>query len=235
MRGSGSVQAEGARDGQQAFHRGQVGAALDGADLADAQARRRGQVLERPVPFGAQDPDALAELVAQPVLQGAPQPVAFDRVGQRLPQLVQRERLGQIVEHVLLERCPHVFERRVAGDDDHAKVRVQRQQPLEHLVAARAAHLHVQQHDVGPLPGGRLQQLGGALEDAHRVDAFVPEEILDVLQKIAVVVEHGDVDEPLFGLQFGRHGCGRPARAGRITSSAAPPSFLLYARISPPF
>src|SRR5437899_1685124 len=91
------------RDRQQTLDAWQVRAALDGADLRDAEPGLRGQVLEGPVALHAQHLDAMTQALAQAILRRAAEAERLDRVLQHLAELRQGKRLGEIVENLQLE------------------------------------------------------------------------------------------------------------------------------------
>src|SRR5487761_1931580 len=64
---------KGLGDGEQAFHARHVGAAFDGADLGDTQARVLRQILQGPVALHAEHLDRVAEAFPQAILRRAAQ------------------------------------------------------------------------------------------------------------------------------------------------------------------
>ena len=95
--------------------------------------------------------------MSDPIL--VPQPPLIERVAQADQHALARERLLDEVERAFLRRLHRGADRAVAGDDDDRQRVVHGAQPVEHLDAVHARHLHVEQHEVGRLALGERQPL----------------------------------------------------------------------------
>src|SRR5512143_785246 len=72
---------------QEAFDARKMRATFDGADLRDAQARARREVLQGPVPLHTEHFDAVAETASQAVLRGPAETESIGGIPQHLPHL----------------------------------------------------------------------------------------------------------------------------------------------------
>ena len=121
------------------------------------------------------------------------------------------------------------------------------QQLFQHLVAFELAHLHVEQHDVGQALLARGEQLVGMAEGADGVQPVVLERVFQIIAEIGIVVENGEIHQPVDGRGIGRSigsrlyrqlnsllPRGGRAEAGSVTSRQAPPSVRLDAAMVPP-
>ncbi len=90
--------------------------------------------------------------------------------------------------------------------------RVGGQQLFQHLVAFELAHLHVEQHDVGKALFTGGEQLVGMTEGADRVQPVVLQRVFQVIAKIGIVVENGEIHQavvaPCFTLRLIGSGIG---------------------------
>ena len=170
-------------------------AALDRRDLAHAQARHGGEVFERPILFDAEELDAVAEAFAEAILKSASKAEGLHGVAQRLAELRKRKGLRDVVKNLELEGGAHVLERGIAGDHDDAESGPAGEDLFDHLFAAIRPHLHVEEDDVRELLFVGLVKEGGGLERPDGVESFVFEEIFEILAKVGVIIEDGDVHQ----------------------------------------
>lgn len=140
---------EGTGDGDEGFEAGEVGAAFDGGELADADGGGFGEVFEGPAFVGAGEADVAAEFGAEAVLGAAAEVEVLDGLGEGAAEFGHGEGLGDVVKDILFECLAHVVHGGVAGDDDDAEAGPAFADVLEDFVAAVAAHFHVEEDEVG--------------------------------------------------------------------------------------
>ena len=141
--------------------------------------------------------DALeAEPLVQPAVQlgvRPPQILAAGRVLDHRPQLLQIERLEQIIERPALHRLDGRLDRAVAGDENHLGIRLQFLALGQHFEPADVRHLQVGDHD---FERARLEQrdrlLAAAGHGASEADA--PQTVGHRLGMRGVVVDHEHLD-----------------------------------------
>lgn len=147
----GAFVVEGGGDLEEGLHAGEVAAAFDGGELADADAAGFGEVFEGPFFLGAGEADLAAELDAEAVggaEGGLAEAEGEGGLGECAAELVETEGLGEIIEDISLERLSHGIERWVAGDDDDAEFGPAAAEFFENFFAGRVAHLDVEEDDV---------------------------------------------------------------------------------------
>ena len=116
---------------------------------------------------------ALLELLAQPRVLG-PQPALLDRTLQRVPQLVELERLGHEVGGAALDDLDGVFHGAVASDDDADDVGVAVDGGFDHARPVHARQAQIGDHDVEREIGQGLERTLGRV-GLHDIEPAIHE------------------------------------------------------------
>ncbi len=126
--------------------------------------------------------------------------LATQCVEHQAAQLIERQRLGDIVERPRLERLHRVLGAAVGGDDGHRRA-VGGGRKLAHQIDAQAvAQAHVGQHQRKALPRQRLARLAQAGGQYHVVP-HAPQGDLQQLAQVGLVIddENGFANDGGFG------------------------------------
>ena len=124
----------------------------------------------------ALEPVALLQVFLQPQDGGA-QLAALERVGDEQLELVEIERLADVVVSAFLHRLDRRLDRTVCGHDDRLEIRVGALEAPDHLETGHAAELQVGDDQIDRLAGRDLDGLLAAVDRAHGV--FLAERLLE--------------------------------------------------------
>ena len=127
-----------------------------------------------------------AQHLAVAAARAAPQQRAQPR-----EQLLERERLDQVVVGARVEPAHAVGHRVARGQDEHRRAVAGGAQPAAHLEPVHARHQHVEHQRVGRAGRQRVERLG-AVGGQLGLVALQPQRAVDRLTHRRLVVDHQD-------------------------------------------
>ena len=109
----------------------------------------------------------------------------------RAPQLLERERLDEVVVGAGVQALDAVGDAVAGGQHQHRRAVARRAQPAAHLEPVRLGHQHVEDDRVRRLVGERVERLAAVRGELHPV-AVHPQRTVERVTHARLVVDHED-------------------------------------------
>ena len=133
-------------------------AAARAVGLQESKKGRAARLKERRLP-------AFVQFFLQ-LRQATPEALGLDHAMSGQPDLIGRERLGNVVDRATPDRVDGAFDGGVRGDDDHAHIRLTRQDLGKQLEAGIGTQPQIQKHHV-EVPAVQGLERGATRRDAQ--------------------------------------------------------------------